>query len=123
MSSCRSKRIARTRLHLSSPRCALAAACYVFRDRCTTATATRTACPCPRSLSFAPHRLPTMFVLTPLRTPRRLTDDARTRRKAYVIEKYIKPEELPSRLVEWEEPKPGEDEVLVDVHYAGLNCE
>ncbi|BGO94408.1 hypothetical protein NBRC10512_003781 [Rhodotorula toruloides] len=62
-----------------------------------------------------------MFVLTPLRTPRRLTDDARTRRKAYVIEKYIKPEELPSRLVEWEEPKPGEDEVLVDVHYAGLN--
>ena len=43
-------------------------------------------------------------------------------RKAFVIDKYIQPEELPTRLVEWEDPKAGQDEIVVDVHYAGLNC-
>ncbi|KPV73968.1 uncharacterized protein RHOBADRAFT_45261 [Rhodotorula graminis WP1] len=42
-------------------------------------------------------------------------------RKAFVIEKYIQPEELPTRLVEWDEPKPAENDIVVDVHYAGLN--
>jgi len=41
--------------------------------------------------------------------------------KAFVIEKYITPEELPTRLVEWEEPKAGPNDIVVDVHYAGLN--
>ncbi|GAA5996026.1 NADPH:quinone oxidoreductase family protein [Rhodotorula paludigena] len=41
--------------------------------------------------------------------------------KAFVIEQYIRPEELPSRLLEWDEPKPSPDEIVVDVHYAGLN--
>ncbi|GAA5985324.1 hypothetical protein JCM10908_002622 [Rhodotorula pacifica] len=42
-------------------------------------------------------------------------------RKAYVIEEYIKPEQLPSRLVEWQDPQPKDNEILIDVHYAGLN--
>lgn len=40
-----------------------------------------------------------------------------------MIEKYIKPEELPTRLVEWKDPQPNDNEILIDVHYAGLNCE
>jgi len=47
---------------------------------------------------------------------------ATARRKAFVIEKYIQPEQLPTRLVEWAEPKPGQNDIVVDVHYAGLNC-
>ncbi|POY76432.1 hypothetical protein BMF94_0631 [Rhodotorula taiwanensis] len=42
-------------------------------------------------------------------------------RKAYVIEEYIKPEQLPNRLVEWKDPELKENEILIDVHYAGLN--
>ncbi|KAG0654266.1 hypothetical protein C6P46_001824 [Rhodotorula mucilaginosa] len=51
--------------------------------------------------------------------PRRLVQAEN--RKAYVIEKYIKPEELPTRLVEWKDPQPNDNEILIDVHYAGLN--
>lgn len=39
-----------------------------------------------------------------------------------MIEEYIKPEQLSTRLVEWKDPQPTGDEILVDVHYAGLNC-
>ncbi|GAA6054435.1 hypothetical protein JCM3770_007215 [Rhodotorula araucariae] len=49
------------------------------------------------------------------------TSSSRTSMKAFVIEKYITPEELPTRLVEWQDPSPGPDEIVVDVHYAGLN--
>ncbi|BGP19195.1 hypothetical protein JCM10213v2_007282 [Rhodosporidiobolus nylandii] len=41
--------------------------------------------------------------------------------RGYQIEKNIRFDELKSRLVECPEPKAGEDEVVVEVHYAGLN--
>jgi hypothetical protein len=44
-----------------------------------------------------------------------------TIRRGYQITQNIKFDELASRLVECPEPTPATDEVLVDVHYAGLN--
>lgn len=56
------------------------------------------------------------------RVPQDASSHCKTHRKAFVIEQYIRPEELPGRLLEWDEPKPSPDEIVVDVHYAGLNC-
>ncbi|GAA5853673.1 hypothetical protein JCM8547_007408 [Rhodosporidiobolus lusitaniae] len=65
-----------------------------------------------------------MFVLLlfPLSKPCALTSTpVARRRRGYQIERNIAFSELASRLVECPEPKTGENEVLVDVHYAGLN--
>lgn len=41
--------------------------------------------------------------------------------RGYQIERNITFDELAGRLIDCPEPTPGTDEVLVDVHYAGLN--